>query len=99
MWARVKGRTENALRALPFRAAYMIRLGALVPRHGIRSGTPWVQRLLTLTRPLHGLLLRLFPTHVIASDELGRALLTVAREGYATPVLESPDLVRLGRTA
>src|ERR1700739_4514758 len=35
MWARIKGETENALRALPFKAAYMFRPGIIVPRHGI----------------------------------------------------------------
>ncbi|MFT3953023.1 MAG: epimerase [Piscinibacter sp.] len=41
MWARVKGRTENALMRLPFRAAYMFRPGAIQPLHGIRSKTGW----------------------------------------------------------
>jgi len=34
MWARVKGKTENALRRLPFRAAYMFRPGFIEPLHG-----------------------------------------------------------------
>src|SRR5215218_9434543 len=40
MWARVKGRTENALLRMPFRAAYMFRPGFIRPMHGIRSRTP-----------------------------------------------------------
>jgi uncharacterized protein YbjT (DUF2867 family) len=39
MWARVKGKTENALLKLPFRAAYMFRPGIIQPLHGIRSKT------------------------------------------------------------
>jgi uncharacterized protein YbjT (DUF2867 family) len=39
MWARVKGRTENALLALPFKATFMFRLGFIQPLHGIRSKT------------------------------------------------------------
>jgi uncharacterized protein YbjT (DUF2867 family) len=39
MWARVKGRTENALLRLPFKAAYMFRPGAIQPLNGIRSKT------------------------------------------------------------
>jgi len=35
MWARVKGRTENALLALPFKAAYMFRPGLIQPKHGV----------------------------------------------------------------
>jgi uncharacterized protein YbjT (DUF2867 family) len=41
MWARVKGRTENALLSLPFKASYMFRPGAIIPLHGIRSSTRW----------------------------------------------------------
>src|SRR5579862_6917442 len=40
-WARVKGRTENALLRLPFRAAYMFRPGVIQPLHGIRAKTAW----------------------------------------------------------
>ena len=39
MWARVKGRTENALLRLPFKAAYMFRPGVIQPLHGIESRT------------------------------------------------------------
>ena len=39
MWARVKGATENALRRLPFKAAYMFRPGIIQPLHGIKSKT------------------------------------------------------------
>ena len=40
MWARVKGRTENDLRQLPFKAVYSFRPGVIQPLHGIRSRTP-----------------------------------------------------------
>src|SRR5580704_12197826 len=39
MWARVKGKTENALLRLPFKAAYMFRPGVIQPLHGIQSKT------------------------------------------------------------
>src|SRR3984957_1469972 len=35
MWARVKGKTENAILHLPFKAAYMFRPGLIQPLHGI----------------------------------------------------------------
>jgi uncharacterized protein YbjT (DUF2867 family) len=41
MWARVKGRTENALLRCGFKGAYMFRPGAIIPMHGIRSATEW----------------------------------------------------------
>src|SRR6185295_1649872 len=39
MWARVKGKTENALLKLPFKAKYMFRPAAIIPMHGIQSKT------------------------------------------------------------
>jgi len=39
MWARVKGKTENAILRLPFKAAYMFRPGVIQPLHGARSKT------------------------------------------------------------
>ena len=46
MWARVKGRTENELLRLPFKA-YMFRPGIIQPMDGIRSRTR-IYRLLYL---------------------------------------------------
>ena len=88
MWARVKGRTENALLSLPFRAAYMFRPGAVMPLHGIRSSTRWYNVAYAVIRPIYPLLRRLAPTMVTTTEQLGRAMLAVARNGYATHVLE-----------
>ena len=96
MWARVKGRTENALLTLGFHAAYMFRPGAVIPLHGIRSRTAWYNAVYTLIRPLATPLIRLSPTHVTTSDRLARAMLVVARDGYSSPIVESPDINRLG---
>ena len=52
MWARVKGRTENELLRLPFKAAYMFRPGAILPLHGVRSKTRWMRRLYALASPI-----------------------------------------------
>ena len=96
MWARVKGRTENALLTLGFHAAYMFRPGAVIPLHGLRSRTAWYNAVYTLIRPLATPLIRLSPTHVTTSDRLARAMLVVARDGYSSPIVESPDINRLG---
>ena len=92
MWARVKGRTENALLRLPFKAAFMFRPGVIVPRFGARSRTALYRIPYTLARPLLPLLLRAFPNHVITTDEIGRAMLLVARHGASKPVLETADI-------
>lgn len=96
MWARVKGRTENALLALGFRAAYMFRPGAVIPLHGIRSRTAWYNAVYRLIRPIATPLARLSPAHVTTSDHLARAMLAVAHDGYSSPILESSDINRIG---
>ena len=91
MWARVKGETENALLRLPFQA-YMFRPGVIVPRHGIRSKTRLYRILYQALGPLLPLLRALFPKSVITTEELGRAMLNIAKEGAAKRVLESSDI-------
>jgi uncharacterized protein YbjT (DUF2867 family) len=92
MWARVKGRTENALLRLPFKAAFMFRPGVIVPRFGARSRTALYRIPYMLTRPLLPLLLRAFPNHVLTTDEIGQAMLLVARRGASKPILETADI-------
>ena len=96
MWARVKGRTENALLSLPFRAAYMFRPGVIMPLYGIRSSTRWYNVAYAVIRPIYPLLRRVAPTLITTTEQLGRAMLAVARKGYATHVLEMADINRLG---
>jgi uncharacterized protein YbjT (DUF2867 family) len=99
MWARVKGRTENDLRRLPFKATYMFRPGAIQPLHGIRSKTGWYRALYALTRPLYPLLRRLFPGAVTTTELVGRAMVEVAYAGFDKPILETPDINRMGGEA
>ena len=92
MWARVKGRTENALLRLPFRAAYMFRPGLIVPLEGIRSKTRSYRVLYGLIKPFAPLLLRAFPRQVLTTAEVGQAMLAVTRNGASKAVLETSDL-------
>jgi hypothetical protein len=92
MWARVKGKTENDLLKLPFRAAYMFRPAAIQPLHGVRSKTAWVHATYVATAPLWALLNRIAPAYATTTEKVGRAMIKVAREGYPKPVLESEDI-------
>ena len=92
MWARVKGRTENDLRRLPFKAAYMFRPGAIVPLHGVRSKTRWVQIMYTLASPLVPAWRALFPNTITTTEQVGLAMLRVVRDGYPSPILETRDI-------
>jgi uncharacterized protein YbjT (DUF2867 family) len=97
MWARVKGRTENALYRLPFRGAYVFRPAVIRPGPGIRSKTRSYRVLYGLFGPLLPLFKALFPGYVTTTEEVGRAMLEVAKHGAPKHVLENADIVALGR--
>jgi hypothetical protein len=95
MWARVKGKTENDLLKLPFKAAYMFRPAGIQPLHGVKSKTGWVQAIYVGTAPLLSLLTRVAPAYMTTSEQVGRAMIRVARDGYPKPILESEDINRI----
>lgn len=97
MWARVKGRTENALQHLPFKAVYLFRPGVIEPAHGEISktrGYRWFYAMLGWSLPL---LRRALPNYILSTEQLGIAMLQAARIGVAKPVLEITDIVALAK--
>ncbi|MBI4911304.1 MAG: epimerase [Acidobacteria bacterium] len=96
MWARVKGATENALLRLPFQA-FVVRPAGIQPLHGIRSRTPVYRVFYLVLAPLLPLLRKAFPAWLTTTEELGRALLRIAKEGSPKRVLEAADIPGLGR--
>ena len=91
-WARVKGRTENAILRLPFKAAYAFRPAAIQPMHGERSKVTAYRFLYSLTKPLFPVLHALFPRYMLTTEEIGRAMIHAARYGAPQKVLESWDI-------
>ena len=96
MWARVKGRTANALMKLPFKAVYDFRPGFIRPLRGIGSRTRLYQLFIVLGRPLFPLLM-LFPSLATDSVTLGRAMLYVTRKLPEGRFVESADINRYGK--
>lgn len=92
MWARVKGRTENALLRLPFKAAYMFRPAIIQPLHGIKSKTSLYRIFYAVTGPLMSALNAVLPNYVTTTEQIGRAMIKVARQGAPKRVLESRDI-------
>ncbi|OII61965.1 epimerase [Streptomyces sp. CC53] len=90
-WARVKGATENALFRLPL-DAYAFRPAYVQPQHGVTSRTRWYRLAYAVAAPLHPLLRRLAPGLVTTTENLGRAMIAVARDGWRTRVLPSHDI-------
>ncbi|MCB9781195.1 MAG: NAD-dependent epimerase/dehydratase family protein [Alphaproteobacteria bacterium] len=97
MWARVKGEAEQALLAMPFSSAHMFRPAGILPEKGVQARIPsyafayrwfsWAFRLLRAVAP--GM--------VTTTDELGRALIRVARDGHTLDILEGRDIHEIGR--
>jgi uncharacterized protein YbjT (DUF2867 family) len=92
MWARVKGRTENALLHLGFKDAYMFRPGFIQPLHGIRSKTRLYQFFYDLLTPVLPLLTRRLKNSIVTTEQLGRAMIAVGRTGYARHILDPADI-------
>jgi uncharacterized protein YbjT (DUF2867 family) len=91
MWARVRGRTENALLRLPFRT-FVFRPGLIQPLHGIKSRTALYNAVYVATAPVMPLLRRLSPGHVTTTEQIGRAMLAVARNGFPQTILHTGDI-------
>ena len=94
-WARIKGKTENALLRQPFKAAYMFRPAYIQPLRGARSKTQWVQLAYNGIGALYPVLARLFPASVTTTVNIGRAMIRVSIEGSPHPILSSTDINRL----
>ena len=92
LWARIKGRTENALLKMPFKAAFMFRPGIIVPMDGIESKTATYRILYKILGPLLPLFQWLMPGKIMTTRSMGQAMLKVTRSGAQTPVLEAEDL-------
>jgi uncharacterized protein YbjT (DUF2867 family) len=92
MWARVKGKTENDLLRLPFRAAYMLRPGYIQPTGGIRSKTGWYRAMYAIAMPVYPLMKRIFRKYVMTTNDLGRAMIKIAKYGASKRVLEAADI-------
>jgi uncharacterized protein YbjT (DUF2867 family) len=95
MWARVKGRTENALLRMPFKGVYIFRPAMIRPMHGIESRTTLYRILYKALGPLLAPLEKHFPRYVTSTETIGKAMLKVVREGAPKHVLECEDINRL----
>jgi uncharacterized protein YbjT (DUF2867 family) len=94
MWARVKGKTENHLAKLPFKAVYLFRPALLKPTPGQKN----VKRIFKAVGLLYPLLKTLLPASACTLQELGRAMIRTVESGYHKQILEVRDISQLGRT-
>lgn len=98
MWARVKGKTENAILALPFQNSYMFRPGYIQPMNGIKSKTKLYNLIYTFTKPIYPLMKKFAPDYVTNTDKLGQAMINIVLDGYTKTIIKNKDINELART-
>lgn len=92
MWARVKAEAERAVAALPFRAVYCFRPGYIQPMHGVRSKVGWYNAVYAAIRWAEPLLMRFAPKYATTTENVGCAMLQVARDGWPHPILGNVEI-------
>jgi hypothetical protein len=92
-WARVKGKTENDLRKLPFKQTFAFRPGFMLPEKGARN----IKGYYSGFRIIYPVLRALFPGFVSTLKEVGIAMINSAIYGYEKPILEVKDIVELAK--
>lgn len=93
MWARVKGKTENDLMKLPFKAVYNFRPGFMQPTPGLKntlSAYKYMSWLFPFLQPV-------FPKYMSTLGEIGLAMIHAVTRGYHKPILEVVDIVALAK--
>jgi hypothetical protein len=93
MWARVKGKTENDLTRLPFKAVFLFRPGLMKPVAGQKNIKP----LFKIAGLLYAIVKTISPRSACTLEEVGRAMLRVSTEGYPKKILDVPDILDRGR--
>ena len=93
MWARVKGKTENDLAKLPFKAVYNFRPGIIQPTKGLKNALSFYKYLGWLIP-----VIRVFaPKSIVRLKELGLAMINAATKGYEKSVVEVKDIFKLSK--
>lgn len=93
LFARVKGKTENALQRLPFKRLFIVRPGAIKPINK-NPRTPLLNKMGILLFPIMELLI---PSLVITSVDLAKTLLHIVKHGTSTIISENPSLKQIAK--
>ena len=93
MWARVKGKTENDLATLPFKAAFAFRPGYLKATKGQQH----VLRYYKYVSWMYPILRTVFPGTACTLKELGLAMIHVTLYGSDKRVLSVKDIIALAK--
>ena len=90
-WARVKGKTENDLMKLPFKAVYNFRPGGMLPFPGQKNWKAVYKFIVKIIQLIA-------PKNVITMHELGNAMINATGHGYSKQILEIADIKQLAKS-
>lgn len=93
MWARVKGRTENALQQVGFARAFSFRPGFMLATPGQRN----LHASYKLVAWLYPIARVVVPQYVSTLRQVAVAMIYVALNGFSKPILEVRDINALSR--
>lgn len=93
MWARVKGRTENALMRLPFKKAYNFRPGFMKATAGQKN----ILRYYWLVSWMYPFFKIFLPGYVSTMSEVGKAMINCVLEDYPKQILEINEINLLAK--
>ncbi|MBI4429617.1 MAG: NAD-dependent epimerase/dehydratase family protein [Ignavibacteriales bacterium] len=94
MWARVKGKTENDLMKVGFKATYSFRPGYIRPTKGLKRSLVIAKVLV----PIYPLLATVFAKYVCTLQDVGLAMISVSRNGYHKHILECEDITQIAKS-
>jgi uncharacterized protein YbjT (DUF2867 family) len=93
MWARVKGKTENALFRSAFKKVYIFRPGFMKPTPGQQN----IKSYYKIIGSLYPLMRLLLPNQVSTMRDVGLAMINSVLKGYPKQVLEIKDINSLAK--
>jgi uncharacterized protein YbjT (DUF2867 family) len=91
MWARVKGKTENDLLKLPFKAVYNFRPGMMKSTYG-QKNVKWGFKLMDALYPFMNFL---FPAFVSTLQEVATAMIEIITKPYESTIIEVRDIKKI----
>jgi len=96
MWARVKGKTENDLMKLPFKAVYNFRPGGIEPFLPLKPAQTYYKTYKYLGW-IFSIIKVIAPGSIIKLKDLAAAMINASLIGYSKNILEMKDMKMLAK--
>ncbi|MEN9698917.1 MAG: hypothetical protein RLZZ301_115 [Bacteroidota bacterium] len=90
-WARIKGKVENDLAKMPFKASFGFRIGVMIPAEGQQHVLKYYKYVAWLTPFLK----LFFPIIISTMRQVANAMIRVCSEGYKSDIIYVKDIRKL----